>query len=251
MQTAEWPYALTIAGFDPSGGAGLLADIKTMEQHRVYGLSVCTAVTVQNDTTFEDVHWCNLDLISQQLNLLFQKFPVKYCKIGLVKNWNYLLAIINLIHQTDSSIKIILDPILKASAGFDFHQTTDRALLSEILKKIFLLTPNLIELKRIGDWLGEEEIEDWLIQHCNLLVKGGHSNTQKGIDYLYYNKEVFSLKPKSITSYQKHGSGCILSAAITANLAVGMNLNVACQKAKNYTLDRLQSNKSRLAYHNQ
>ena len=235
MQKNERPYALSIAGFDPSGGAGLLADAKTMEAHQVYGLTVTTAITVQHESVFQAVEWLNVSLIKQQINLLFQKYPINFCKIGLIENWDVLSEITNLLLTLNPTIKIVVDPIFRASAGFDFHQNVTIEHLKKWLLNIYLLTPNAPELARIKDNQSDlMEVAQSLSAYCNVLYKGGHNEAQKGTDFLFTGHKIEALAPKAIASYEKHGSGCVLSAAIVSNLALGHDLYAACEKAKTY-----------------
>lgn len=249
MQKNERPYALSIAGFDPSGGAGFLADAKAMEVHKVYALTVATAITVQHESVFQAVEWVKVDLIKQQIKLLFQKYPVNFCKIGLIQNWAVLLEISDLLLSLNPSIKIVVDPIFRASAGFDFHDNVRLEDLKEWLKNIYLLTPNAQELARIKEEANLMDVAQSLSEYCNVLYKGGHNEAQKGTDFLFQGKEVKELPPKEIVHYEKHGSGCVLSAAIVANLALGHDLHRACEKAKAYITRFLNSNETLLGYH--
>lgn len=250
MQKNERPYALSIAGFDPSGGAGFLADAKAMEAHKVYALTVATAITVQHESVFQAVEWVKVDLIKQQIKLLFQKYPVDFCKIGLVENWEVLLEISHLLLSLNPSIKIVVDPIFRASAGFDFHQNVSIKHLEKWLTKIYLLTPNAQELARINARESDLiKVAHSLSQYCHILYKGGHNEAQKGTDFLFLGDKVQELPPKEIVHYEKHGSGCVLSAAIVANLALGHDLHRACEKAKAYITRFLNSNETLLGYH--
>lgn len=250
MQKNERPYALSIAGFDPSGGAGFLADAKAMEAEGVYALTVATAITVQHESVFQGIEWVKVDLIKQQIKLLFQKYPVKFCKIGLIESWTVLSEISNLLLSLNPSIKIVVDPIFRASAGFDFHDNVSIEHLKKWLKNIYLLTPNAQELARINE--RETNLMDAaksLAEYCNVLYKGGHNEAQKGTDFLFVGNEVHELPPKQIVQYEKHGSGCVLSAAIVANLALGHDLYTACKNAKTYITRFLNSNETLLGYH--
>jgi hydroxymethylpyrimidine/phosphomethylpyrimidine kinase len=250
MQKNERPYALSIAGFDPSGGAGFLADAKAMEVQEVYALTVATAITVQHESVFEAVEWVKVDLIKQQIKLLFQRYPVRFCKIGLIENWEVLSEITNLLLSLNPSIKIVVDPIFRASAGFNFHQNVGLEDLKEWLKNIYLLTPNAQELARINAKESDlMNVAHSLSRYCNVLYKGGHNETQKGTDFLFVGNEVSELSPKEIVRYEKHGSGCVLSAVIVANLALGHDLQEACEKAKEYITRFLNSNETLLGYH--
>src|ERR1041384_3366717 len=115
------PYVLSLAGLDPSGGAGILADIKTFEMQQVYGLGVCTAITVQTATQFLDVHWVPVDQIIAQLEPLLSSYQPQYCKIGLTEHVGILKQVLEYLHHQVPGIKVILDPVLSASAGYTFH----------------------------------------------------------------------------------------------------------------------------------
>ncbi len=237
------PFVLTIAGHDPSAGAGLNADIKTFEQHQVYGLSVCTALTVQNDQNFTAVNWIDESLLIQQIEILRQRFTIQAIKIGLISNWQILEKVVDYF----TNIPIVLDPILKASAGFEFHkdfQTLD------LLKKIELLTPNQEEILRIMPAKSAQIAAEQLSQYCAVLLKGGHSENSFAEDQLWKDgKLIATFSPNLIAKTGKHGSGCVLSAAITAQLAKNSDLITACQLGKEYVENFLNSNDSLLGYH--
>ena len=245
------PYGLSIAGFDPSGGAGLLADAKTMEQHGVYGLTVCTAITVQHESVFQRVEWVDLAIIKAQIRLLLQQYSVNCCKIGLIENGLVLSEIINLLLDLNPAIKIVLDPIFRASAGFDFHNQTSLKKLRSCLPNIYLLTPNAQELKRLGaEGQPLMAVAKDLAKTCPVLYKGGHNEAQKGCDFLLLGNAIHSFVPTKIVQFDKHGSGCVLSAAIVSNLLLGYNLVESCGLAKDYITDFLDSNSGLLGYHN-
>jgi hydroxymethylpyrimidine/phosphomethylpyrimidine kinase len=244
------PYGLSIAGFDPSGGAGLLADAKTMEQQGVYALTVCTAVTVQHESVFQSVKWVGLSIIEQQITLLFQKYPVSFCKIGLIENWAVLSAVTQLLLKLNPTIKIVVDPIFRASAGFDFHEEVELDSLKSWLSDIYLLTPNAQELARIGgDRTQLIEVAKDLAAYCHILYKGGHNEDQKGTDFLLIKTDIYTLEPTEMVHYEKHGSGCVLSAAIVSSLALGYDLLESCRLGKEYITTFLNSNDSLLGYH--
>jgi len=243
------PYVLTIAGFDPSSGAGLTADVKTFEKLKCYGLSVCTAITVQNDINFKECNWTSFETIEAQIHVLFERFDIKFVKIGIVENWTVLNKIIDLLMSKNSSIKIILDPILASSSNFQFHPD-DTKELDEVLNKIFLLTPNYIEIKSL---FSDKDVDGTIshIQHkTNLFLKGGHRKDAIGKDILYIKEEKqYVFNPKTHNISGKHGSGCVLSSAITSYLALDFPIVKSCYRAKRYTERFLRSNKSLLGYH--
>src|SRR5690349_11279118 len=114
-------YVLSIAGFDPSAGAGVLADVKCFEQHEVYGFGICSALTVQTDSDFIKNDWLDAAQIINQLAPLLAKFPIAACKIGLIKDRVVLLEVIAYLKLHIPSLKIVVDPVLKASSGYEFH----------------------------------------------------------------------------------------------------------------------------------
>ncbi|MBL1280716.1 MAG: hydroxymethylpyrimidine/phosphomethylpyrimidine kinase [Fluviicola sp.] len=243
------PFILTIAGFDPSNGAGLTADIKTFEKLKCYGLSVCTAVTVQNDVDFKECHWTNMDVIESQINILFERFEIKYVKIGIVENWSVLNQIIDLLLEHNSNIKIILDPILKSSSNFEFHKD-DVAEFDKIIAKIYLLTPNHLEIENLYAEKSIKETISHIQSKTNLFLKGGHRSEKVGTDELFTKEgKQFVFKPKSTKISEKHGSGCVLSSAISSYLTLEFPLVKACYKGKKYAERFLSSNKSKLGYH--
>lgn len=244
------PYVLSIAGFDPSGGAGLVADAKAMEAQGVYGLTVATAITVQHESVFEEIEWLDSDLIISQIKILFKRYSIRFCKIGLIKNWDLLQLIVTTLRSLQPAIFIVVDPIFRASAGFDFKHTTSSEALKTWLPSINLLTPNAQELARM-DVSGKNllRMAQELASYTAILYKGGHNEVQKGVDILLYEGTHYDLKPTHLSTYEKHGSGCVLSASIVAHLARGKNLVEACQAAKKYITSFLDSNSSLLGYH--
>jgi hydroxymethylpyrimidine/phosphomethylpyrimidine kinase len=243
------PIVLTIAGFDPSNGAGLTADIKTFEQHKVYGLSVCTAITLQTENEFFDIRWEKIENIIKAIQVLIGKYPVSIVKTGILPSLDYLNKIVTFLHLKNPNIKIIVDPILKSSTGFDFMKDSNKELFYSILKKCYLITPNLNEVILITNNKNEIEAAKEISNYCNVLLKGGHNEENLGVDYLFTNNTILELKPSNLNGYAKHGSGCVLSAAITANLALGHTLKEACKLSKQYIETILSSNPTLLAYH--
>ena len=245
------PQVISIAGFDPCGGAGILADIKTLEQHKVYGLSINTAQTLQTESEFFNIRWEEESYILKALQLLLQHYNIVAVKIGIVQNAAVLSSIVNLIYKVNSNIKIVWDPVIKSSSGFAFWANgIDANLYEQTLTKIFLITPNYNEaLKLVADAESSKEAAHHLCNYTNVLLKGGHNKSEPGIDYLYTRRSVMRFEPKVDVVYQKHGSGCVLSAAITAYLAKGYDLREACIMGKRYIEQFLNSNETLLGYH--
>jgi len=244
------PFVLSVAGLDPSGGAGLLADIKTFEANKVYGLGIVSANTFQNDIEFNKVEWIKPDTIIDQFEILQRRFKIDFVKIGLVENFEILHQLIVSLKRKNGDMKIIWDPILKASAGLEFHKNIDQKLLENICREIYLITPNLPEAMKLGAANNANENAKHLSKFCNVLLKGGHDEKNKGRDLLFLKEgKEFSFKSMTKEKAEKHGSGCVLSSAVTANLAKGFKIHPACFRAKDYTTTFLLSNKNLLGFH--
>lgn len=240
------PFVMSVAGFDPSGGAGLLADIKTFEQSKVMGLGVCTALTLQTASECLNLKWRSLDETTEEIHILMRNYPVSAVKIGIVKDAEYLQRIVRTIKACDADAKIVWDPVLKSTSEFIFFNLETLPQLESIWNQIHLITPNYNEysvLKENNILLN--------VHSCSILIKGGHREDLTGTDILIENGKEVILKPndKSPGYYPKHGSGCVLSSAITGRLAKGDNLEAACRKGKLYIENFLRSDSSLLGAH--
>ena len=245
------PIVLSIAGFDPSGGAGILADVKTFEQHRCLGFGVVTALTVQTEDAFYTTVWQPVEIIIDQCDPLFNQYKIDVVKIGIVENLDVLRALINWIKNKNENVKIIWDTVLAASAGSCFITSIDNAVLSDILRQVYLITPNSLEVCNLARLKDAKQSALLLSGYCNVYLKGGHLAEEQGTDFLYQKGRDTArpFLPSQNKLPQKHGSGCILSSAIAANSALGHNLEEACRLSKNYIELLLKSNKNLLAYH--
>ncbi|QJD80000.1 hydroxymethylpyrimidine/phosphomethylpyrimidine kinase [Spirosoma rhododendri] len=248
----ERPYALSIAGLDPSAGAGLLADVKTLEACGVYGLGVCTALTMQHDSDFRAVDWVPLDRIIAQCEPLFERYPIDVVKIGLIESLDVLANLLDWLQGIAPGVSIIWDPILKASAGFSFHQIDGRSPVLPLLARLSLLTPNAPEAVQLAGtdqpWAAAEQLS----AYCPVYLKGGHLPTHDGqvADYLLVDGYGTTSFPAFfIANGEKHGSGCVLSAAVAAGLARGLPLPDACRTARRYMNQYLASSPTRLGFH--
>lgn len=245
------PIVLSIAGFDPTGGAGVLADVKTCEQHQCLGMAVLTANTNQTETTFLSVDWFDKQTIIGQLQPILSTYTISAVKIGIVENLDTLLELVTSVKRAAPSASIVWDPVLSASSGFELHTSWNEEMLNQVLGMIDLITPNVYEVRKITQTEDEIEGAFRLAQFTHVLLKGGHSTVRLGVDLLFEGGIPREIPSKSDSSklVSKHGSGCILSAAIASNLALGKTLLEACQEAKQYVEKRLSSNEHLLAYH--
>ncbi len=242
------PCVMSIAGFDPSSGAGISADLKTFEATGSYGLGVCSGVTFQNETTYQGTHWMAFEEIRKQCELQFNKHLPEYIKIGLIEDFVTLDLLTDWIHKTYPRMKIVWDPILKASAGYIFH-STDHVLSDSILKRLYLITPNTPELRELFGTEDPDSLQDIAGKYrLNILWKGGHNEGKEVTDLLITPSEM-SRFTVSRSRYGKHGTGCILSAALVSALSQGRTLEEACNQAQLYVARAIESNNSALSFH--
>ncbi|MDD5569782.1 MAG: hydroxymethylpyrimidine/phosphomethylpyrimidine kinase [Bacteroidales bacterium] len=241
---------LTIAGFDPSGGAGILADIKTFEANEVYGVAVVTALTYQNDLEFNDLEWVSEAKIKRQIEIVSKRYDFDFVKIGIIENLEVLDKIVDFLKSKNGKIKIIWDPVLKASAGFDFHKSIDFKKLINICAKVYMLTPNYEELMKLFPSGNYKESAKELSRNCIVYLKSVISKeVEKISDLMFSNQTIDIFETEIIKGFEKHGSGCVLSSAITANLAKGMSLHESCKKAKEYITAFLKSSEDLTGKH--
>ena len=245
------PFVLSIAGFDPTAGAGVLADIKTFEQHRVQGFAINTGNSLQTEDEFFEMHWTDLDFVLKSIHTLFGNYDIKAVKIGIVPSFDYLKEIVFTLKKLSPATKIVWDTVLKSTTEYEFISQKNTEVLLDILKKVDLITPNYDEILQLySKGINAETTALRLSKYCPVLLKGGHNPHEIGFDYLYLENEFLRLTPNSNTVlYDKHGSGCVLSSAITANLALGQDLKTACTNAKKYIETYLSTNNSKLGYH--
>lgn len=243
------PFVMSIAGFDPSSGAGVTADIKTFEASGSYGLGICSALTFQNEDIYTDTHWISPNEIQRQCILQFQKHQPEYIKIGLIEDFKVLEQLTTFLNVACTDAKIIWDPILKASAGYVFHEQQENN-LHNILDRLYLITPNTEELYQLfGTGCEPRQLQDICRNHkVNILWKGGHNTGTDCTDILITPEDIQEFTVLRST-YGKHGTGCILSSALTSFLSQGCTLAEACNKAQLYVSDFIDSNDSNLGFH--
>lgn len=243
------PYVLTIAGLDPSGGAGILADIKTFELLQVNGFAISTANTIQTEDHFCDIQWTALDFVIRSIAILFENYKIEAVKIGIIPSLLYLNKIVSTIKDLSPKTQIVWDTVLKSSTDYDFISIENKELLHQILSKTDLITPNYNEITKLfPDFISAKE---WAKKQIptDILLKGGHNTNEIGMDYLFLKNETIKLSPTEKKYHEKHGSGCVLSAAITANLALKQSKEKACKNAKIYIEKYLNSTTTLIGYH--
>ena len=239
------PVALTIAGSDPSGGAGIQADLKTFHQFRVYGEAVLTLITVQNTQSVTRVELLDPELVRQQIDAVLNDIPPHAAKTGALGSAAIIAAVAEAIGDTP----LVVDPVMisKHGAPLISPDAVD-ALLRTLFPKALLITPNLHEAAALT---GQPvETEEQMVAAARLLlqfgpkavlVKGGHLAGQAS-DVLVTKETLDWFTAARIDTPHTHGTGCTYSAAITALLASGTPLREAVQKAKTFITEAIQSN---------
>jgi len=242
-------YALTIGGFDGSAGAGILADVKAMAHFGVYAQSVCTALTEQNEDEFVAPGWIIWERIEAQLDTLFRKHTFEFVKIGLVEKPKILKRIVDYVRAKSPKAFIVWDPIASASAGYHFMRGIEQDDFLPIMSSIDLVTPNAEEFALLGLGLAASRDQIQLGKDFAILLKGGHSVGGDSVDTLWTKDgNQYKFSSPRIPGDGKHGTGCNLSSAIVANLALGKSLTEACQIAKNYMDEFIKSGEGRLGF---
>ncbi len=242
---------LTIAGSDSGAGAGIQSDIKTFKNHGVYGLSVISAVTSQNTKGVQNSYTLPAKVIDAQLNSIFSDFKVKAAKTGMLANANIIDAIVKLMRK-HKNLKLIVDPVIHSKNKFTMLNSQGiNTLKKQLFKHTYLLTPNIPEAETLTG-LHIETLEDletaalmlYDMGVKNVLLKGGHLKLSMGLplgtDVLFDGKKFYLFNSNYIATKNTHGIGCVLSASITSNLALGLNLIHSINKAKQYVVKSLK-----------
>ena len=234
------PIALTIAGSDSSGGAGIQADLKTFAALGVYGASVITALTAQNTIGVSAIHRVPADVVTAQIDAVFGDLDVKAVKIGMVAQATTIDAIAAGLARW-SPKHIVLDPVMVATSG-DRLLAADAVagLRAKLIPRASLITPNLPEAAAFLDEpvaASAAAIESqgrrlMAMGTPAVLIKGGHGEGPESIDYLVTGAGVVALAAPRIATENTHGTGCSLSSAIAAGLAKGEEMETAVRNAK-------------------
>jgi len=241
------PIALTIAGSDSSGGAGIQADLKTFAALGVYGASVITAVTAQNTQRVIGIHGVPPSVVTAQIDAVFADLDIKAVKIGMAGEPATIEAIGSALARL-SIRQIVLDPVMVASSGGRLLSPEAVGALRKLLvQRAKLITPNLPEAAALLDEavaFDESAIESQgkrlLAMGCEaVLIKGGHGQGAESIDYLFSGDGIKALSAPRIATQNTHGTGCSLSSAIAAGLAKGEGLESAVRNAKTWITEAI------------
>jgi len=259
---SQVPVCLTIAGLDPSGGAGIIADIKTFSAFGCFATAAITSLTFQNTTgVFGAVHQ-TAESIRGQIEPIIEDFTVAALKTGMLPNREVIEEIARIVKKNRLK-NYVVDPVVRSTSGFDL---IDDAALEVLIETLFpladLVTPNLPEAERITrmkiENTGDIERAAKMMQSFgakNVLIKGGHffdgkRKKEKGEgeiknriarDFLFIGDDLKVYETAFIETTATHGTGCALAAAITANLALGKNLIEAVEAAKKYVTEAIRT----------
>lgn len=233
--------ALTIAGSDSSGGAGIQADLKTMLANHVYGMSAITALTAQNTTGVTDIMEVTPEFLAEQLDSIFTDIRPDAVKTGMVSSSQLIEIIADKLRKYEA-VNIVVDPVMVATSGAKLIcDDAMETLKKKLLTLATVITPNIPE----GEVLAGMKItskEDMVTAAekisntygCSVLLKGGHSLNDANDLLVEPGKEPVWFKGRRIANTNTHGTGCTLSSAIASNLAKGKSLEEAVKGAKNY-----------------
>jgi hydroxymethylpyrimidine/phosphomethylpyrimidine kinase len=242
------PAVLTLAGSDPSGGAGIQADILTLASLGCHPLSVITAITVQDTVGVDDFMVLDADMVNDQARFLLEDIPVLVFKIGMLGSVENVAVVAQLIADYPD-VPVVLDPVLRSGGG---HELADDDLIAAmrdlLIPQVSIITPNSMEARRLA-MNDPDEDEELSLDECakrllalgcpHVLITGTHENTKEVINSLYSPNGVVRADRWERLPGSYHGSGCTLASAIAGMLATGLMLPEAVREAQEYTYQSL------------
>lgn len=243
------PIVLSLSGSDPSGGAGLEADLKTFQRHGVYGMAVPTLLTVQNTTGVRKVRTLEPDFFEEQVAFLLEDLFPTVIKIGAIGDRRMLQALNRILSQKRlEGVKVVVDTVLNATSGsslFDMRGLPD--FMERLLPRAFLITPNVMEFDLLtGKATTESNATAHLLAFGRdkpyaILLKGGHFPGDP-VDFLYHRQTVRTFPAQRIPTPHTHGTGCALASSIAANLALGFDLETAVVRSRAWLREAILTN---------
>lgn len=232
--------ALTIAGSDSGGGAGIQADIKTFQELGVFGTSVVTALTAQNTQGVHGIFEVTPNVVQQQLKAVLDDFSVKAIKTGMLFSAEIIEVVAEIIQQ--QNIPLVVDPVMIAKGGASLLQDTAvTAITEKLLPHTTICTPNIPEAeiltgRHIKNSIDIERAAQQILQmgvQC-VVIKGGHLDEAQATDRVYTRQQSFTVTTPRVQTKDTHGTGCTFSAALTANIAKGLPLHESIIEAKKF-----------------
>lgn len=242
---AAWPVVLSVAGFDPSAGAGIAADLKTFASHNCYGVAAITALTVQNSQGVTAVHPVEPEILRESIQSLLDDGRVKALKIGMLCN-TATAEVVQEVLDSNPTLPAVLDPVVRSSNGVELLDAPGLAFLrGQLISRVTVVTPNLTEAAALTG-LHVDNLEGMKAAARNLVeagaravvVTGGH--LEKAIDVFFDGTEMESFIGERIKPDNTHGTGCTFSSAVAANLALGRQLRDAVMLAKVYVVEAIR-----------
>jgi hydroxymethylpyrimidine/phosphomethylpyrimidine kinase len=240
------PVILSIAGYDPSSGAGITADIKTIAAHGCYGVSCITAFTVQSTRGVKRVEPVSGKLITETLEHLADDLDIAAVKIGMLGSADVAKAVADFLKQHSPKV-VVLDPIIRSSSGAELISKTGLQVLKKnILPLVHVITPNIDEAAALTG-LTVSNVDQMRVAALrlhelgaeNVIVTGGHLNPPN--DLVSREGKVTILKGRKVSSQSTHGTGCAFSTALTCNFALGEDIVSAAKAAKNFVATALRN----------
>ncbi len=235
---------MSIAGVDPSGGAGIFADIKTFQALGVYGTGIVTALTAQNPQKMYSLKAIETSYVEEQIDAVLDTYNVEYIKTGMLYSTNIIKSVSKKIREYN--LKAVVDPVMVATSGGELAKNDlSQNLLKYLLPKAILTTPNVSEAEKLTNIkiTNEEEAKkacEKLGKTCNNIITGGHLN---GINTINIDGSTSIFKQKLLKTDNLHGSGCNFSAAIVSYLSQKNDLKTSILKASDYTYESIKNGK--------
>lgn len=239
--------ALSIATSDSGSGAGIQADLKTFAAHQVYGLSVLSAITAQNTREVTALGCLDPDLVTAQLQAIYDDIPVAAIKIGLLGNAVNTGRVLDFLTRKYADTPLVLDPVMVSTSGHSFLAREAVEALKKLMALATLITPNLPEAEALAG--GPINSRNDLRAAARMLlgtgakyvlIKGGHGQGRSADDFLLGPEGEKWFQGPRVETINNHGTGCTLSSAICANLALGLDLDEAIGRAKDYVTEGLR-----------
>lgn len=233
--------AISIAGFDPSGGAGILSDLKTFSALGIYGTGVITALTAQNVQRVSSILPIESDFIEEQIDLILEDLPVIYGKTGMLYSKEIIKSVSKKISEYD--LKIVVDPVMVAGSGSSLSQEgMASAIKKYLLKEALIVTPNVFEAELLSGINIETQEDAINAAHkigkiCDVVVTGGHLDG----DNILYNGQISVISGELIESNNTHGSGCSFSAAIVAYMSKRTEMKTSIKKADIFVKESIKN----------
>lgn len=235
--------ALSIAGYDPSGGAGILNDIKTFQAMGIYGTGVITVLTAQNPKKVEAIEPVSTEFIEKQLNTLLEVYPIQYCKTGMLYNIDNLKLVGTMIKE--NNLKMVVDPVMVAGCGAELSEEGyTKALKKYLLPNAAVTTPNIFEAELLSGQKIESvddafEAAEIIGKICDVVITGGHLNGSN----IIFDGTLSVVENDLLGNVEIHGTGCSFSAAVTGGLLKNHGLTRSVEDAAEFVKNGVEHGK--------